>query len=255
MCIENVRLRLSRQAALARAAVQELDIRQREFEKWQETRVQPPKTPITPACILNSNAARSPEQNVIVDITKLLNEKIMTPFASKNFILEACSSSRRPLTTTMLQDENSHYLNNARINEFKDDGIARKLDLSMNATIAEERHTRTTADNDDRTKLAGVRLLSSVLERRTRAEKAAAFRKWSCASGAMKATSNQKQASAELSLQLENTMKKLIMLKAHLKKGRRPDLSDKNKKPRLRKLLGVVTEHRRSTFDDEKLEI
>lgn len=249
-CIEKLRARLSRQGALARDAVQELSVRQREFEKWQKSRVQPPKTPIGLYSATHAIGKISLQHDVPFDVAALLHEKMLTPFAQTSRRLDACSSLRQPLTAMLLQEESGNYLSSCRVHDINDEGVVRKLDLSMSEPIVDVHHTSTKAEND-RTKQAGVRLLSTVLEQRSRAEKSTAFRKWSCASSAMRAASNQKQASAELSLQLESTRKKLMILKAHLKKGRQHDLRGKDKKPRLRKLLNAVTEQRRPNFDAE----
>eukprot|EP00980_Cylindrotheca_fusiformis_P014771 scaffold4026_cov117-Cylindrotheca_fusiformis.AAC.6 len=246
-CIERVRSRLSRQGALASDAVEELALRQREFQRWQEIRMQPPKTPITPCFAANSNTESSAWHEGSLDLTTLFNEEMSTPFTTRSFRLEACSSLRRSSSTKFLRNFNSFAPIDCGTSDEKDDGIARKLVLSLDETIAEERRKGPAADNDG-TKLAGIWLLSSILKHRNRMEKAAAFRKWTCASGAMKAASNQKQASAELSVQLETTRKKLIVLKTLLKKNRRDDTVGHHKKPRLRKLLSAVTEQRRPEF-------
>jgi hypothetical protein len=88
----------------------------------------------------------------------------------------------------------------------------------------------------NRAKIAGARLLCNVLERRTRLEKAAAFRKWTCYAGAIKASTNQKDAAVALSHQLEITREKLTVLKTHMKRGRRSHAGE-DKRPRLRSLL------------------
>lgn len=79
--------------------------------------------------------------------------------------------------------------------------------------------------------IAGARLLCCILDKRSKAELASAFRKWSCCVGAMKASSSHKETAVALAQQLEITREKLIILKSHLK-GKKS-----NGKPRLRRIL------------------
>jgi chromosome segregation ATPase len=86
-------------------------------------------------------------------------------------------------------------------------------------------------------KVAAARLMCSVLDRKAKAEAAAAFRKWSCAASAMTAVHNQKEAAVALAQQLEMTREKLFVLKNHLKLGRHSQSGESVRKPRLRRLL------------------
>jgi hypothetical protein len=110
-----------------------------------------------------------------------------------------------------------------------------------------------------RNKTAGARLLCNVLERRSKLSKAAAFRKWSCNVSAMKATSNQKHDAAALAQQLDITREKLIVLKSHLNKGRRSEVGEERRKPRLRRLLDRLEKRDKLEFleeaEDERIDL
>jgi chromosome segregation ATPase len=242
--IQGVCSRLDHLRQLAEEACSELGTRQRDFKKWQQARAQPPKTPITPRDLIKKE---SPGKDSIIDMVSLLNDRLLTPFEKNDFRLENCDSLRRSLATTLLHHNENTQRAKITGNNLGD-GIARKLNLSIGTPNVEKGAIQT--KENVRTKLAGARLLSSNLERRSMSQRASAFRKWSRASGAMKATSHQKEASVELSLQLENTRKKLVVLKSHLnlRKGRR-QVSNSDKKPRLQMLLNAVTEQKRSSSD------
>lgn len=86
-----------------------------------------------------------------------------------------------------------------------------------------------------RDKLAGARLLCCILENHNKMEVASAFRKWTCAVGAINASSNassHQETAVELAHELEITREKLMALKSHLKAGR-----GGKEKPRLRRIL------------------
>lgn len=86
-----------------------------------------------------------------------------------------------------------------------------------------------------RDKVAGARLLCCILENNNKIKLASAFRKWTCAAGAINANvnaSNHKVTAVELAHELEITREKLMTLKSHLKKGRLG-----KQKPRLRRIL------------------
>ncbi|KAL3906108.1 MAG: hypothetical protein SGILL_009408 [Bacillariaceae sp.] len=78
-------------------------------------------------------------------------------------------------------------------------------------------------------KMAGARLLNSLMENRCKMELASAFRKWSCCTGAISASAGHRETAVALAQQLEQTREKLLVLKSHLK--------GKQQKPRLRRIL------------------
>jgi len=96
-----------------------------------------------------------------------------------------------------------------------------------------------------RDKLAGARLLSCILENHNKMDLASAFRKWTCASGVIGASSSQRQTAAELAHELEVTREKLLILKNHLKASR-----PGKQKPRLRRILERLDGNSMSRDDD-----
>ena len=93
----------------------------------------------------------------------------------------------------------------------------------------------TDGSKEVRDKVAGARLLSCILENNNKIKLASAFRKWTCAAGALNANSNassHKETAVELAHELEITREKLMALKSHLKTGRAG-----KQKPRLRRIL------------------
>jgi nucleoprotein TPR len=89
--------------------------------------------------------------------------------------------------------------------------------------------TRGTSVDIQSNKIAGARLMSCVMENRSKMELASAFRKWSCCAGAMSASCSHKETAVALAQQLDQTREKLQILKSHLK--------GKQQKPRLRRIL------------------
>lgn len=101
-------------------------------------------------------------------------------------------------------------------------------------------------------RMMGARLLSLVVEHRTRIGVAGAFRKWSCANNAMKATSKLHRTSNELSHQLHCTREKLLALKSHIKAN---SIHVKESKPRLRVVLKPLTDQQRMIDPREKMNL
>ncbi|CAJ1935428.1 unnamed protein product [Cylindrotheca closterium] len=101
-------------------------------------------------------------------------------------------------------------------------------------------------------RMMGARLLSRVVEQKTRMGVAGAFRKWSCANNAMKATSQLHKTSKELSQQLHCTREKLLVLKSHIKSA---SIQQKDSEPRLRKVLIPLTDRQRLTYHGETMKL
>jgi len=103
----------------------------------------------------------------------------------------------------------------------------------------------TDGSREVRDKVAGARLLCCVLENNDKIKLASAFRKWTCAAGAINASvnaSSHKETAVELAHELEITREKLLVLKNHFKNGK-----GGKQKPRLRRILerldGNVMKH------------
>jgi hypothetical protein len=106
--------------------------------------------------------------------------------------------------------------------------------------------------NGNERMMMGARLLSRVVQQKTRMGVAGAFRKWSCANNAMKATSQLHKTSKELSQQLHCTREKLIVLKSHIKAA---SIQQKDLEPRLRKVLMPLTDRQRLNHHGETLKL
>ncbi|KAG7374554.1 PLC-like phosphodiesterase, TIM beta/alpha-barrel-containing protein domain containing protein [Nitzschia inconspicua] len=99
-------------------------------------------------------------------------------------------------------------------------------------------------------KLAGARLMSCVMENRSKMELASAFRKWSCCAGAIRTCCSHKETTLALARQLDQTREKLLILKSHLK--------GKQQKPRLRRILDRLDSNNyrdKHQLDDVSFEI
>ncbi|KAL3940745.1 MAG: hypothetical protein SGBAC_004777 [Bacillariaceae sp.] len=101
-------------------------------------------------------------------------------------------------------------------------------------------------------RLVGARLLSLVVEQKMRMEVAGAFRRWSCANNATKATSQLHKTSKELSQQLHCTREKLLVLKSHIKATA---IQRKESEPRLRKVLMPLTNQHRLKYHGDKMKL
>jgi hypothetical protein len=86
--------------------------------------------------------------------------------------------------------------------------------------------------NDIQNKMAGARLMCCVLEKHSKMELAAAFRRWTCCSTAIGASANHNETVIALAQQLEQTREKLLVLKSHLQEKK-----SQGKKPRLKRIL------------------
>ena len=105
--------------------------------------------------------------------------------------------------------------------------LPKRILFAEDGTVADFRNK----EIELRSKIAGAKVLSCVLEKRSKLELASAFRKWTCNAGAISASSSHKETAVALAQQLEQTREKLLILKSHLK-GKKP-----HGRPRLRRIL------------------
>ena len=235
--LKELETELERLASLANDGVKELIMRRQEFEKWQTTRNQPPSTPAIPSKASTVESTKiSPFQDVAVNLTQRLNEKLYTPLEKSNVERESMIEAK-DTKEQGVQCDGESIKNGTDVKEFRDQEVQCSEEVIEGTTLTED-----ASKFNEQTKLAGAQLLSGLLESRAKLEMASAFRKWSCVHGVMRASMYERQASIELSLQLEQTRKKLAILKAHLKKGKRASVVEK-KKPRFKKVFSTITEH------------
>ena len=102
------------------------------------------------------------------------------------------------------------------------------------------------------TKTSAVKHICGVFQRQEKARKAVAFRKWYCSTSVMHATANQKKVAMALSQQLQITRDKLLILKSHLKQGRRSQIGEDGRKPRLRRLLDRLDKREKWTSQGDE---
>ena len=293
----DIRRRVESLVPIASESIEELETRHQELLRWQQKRLQPPATPLTPTSFAKgsmSSASKMSNRDVVEEMKIVLKDEILSPCKERAKDVKHSDPKRlqevlESLETKMdglLQDleaandaleEKDRLVNEMERSTERNEAERRSLEGQLFALEEELQASRLIQEFNMRTdcydrssdhqlkeatnhnQMAGARLLSNVLEIRCKLEKATAFRKWSCNVGAMKAASNQKHDAVALAQQLQITREKLIVLKAHLNKGRGSHSGEERKKPRLRRLLSRLDKREKLELlpeeEDEKLDL